>query len=62
MRTVVMRLGQVCGDRLGHWNEKEWFPALVKSAQLLRCLPDVGGVRDVSRSYASGRVCSDERG
>ncbi|KAI0332192.1 acetyl-CoA synthetase-like protein [Cubamyces sp. BRFM 1775] len=43
VRTVVMRLGQVCGDRLGHWNEKEWFPALVKSAQFLRCLPDVDG-------------------
>ncbi|KAH9903318.1 acetyl-CoA synthetase-like protein [Cubamyces lactineus] len=43
VKTVVMRLGQVCGDRVGHWNEREWFPALVKSAQLLRCLPDVSG-------------------
>ncbi|KAJ3002101.1 hypothetical protein NUW54_g6030 [Trametes sanguinea] len=39
--TVVVRLGQVCGDRVGHWNEKEWFPALVKSAQINRRLPEL---------------------
>ncbi|KAI8995249.1 acetyl-CoA synthetase-like protein [Trametes punicea] len=43
VHTVVMRLGQVAGDRVGHWNEKEWFPALVKSAQFQRCLPDMPG-------------------
>ena len=48
--SVVVRLGQVCGDRLGHWNEKEWFPALVKSALFTRCLPDPGGV-SVSPPY-----------
>ena len=43
--TTVVRLGQVCGDKLGHWNEKEWFPALVKSSLLTRCLPgDMGEV------------------
>ena len=42
--SVIVRLGQVCGDRLGHWNEKEWFPSLVKSALFTRCLPDPGGV------------------
>ncbi|KAI0758570.1 male sterility protein-domain-containing protein [Trametes elegans] len=41
--TVVMRLGQVTGDRLGHWNEKEWFPVLVKSALFQKSLPDVEG-------------------
>ncbi|KAI0759226.1 acetyl-CoA synthetase-like protein [Trametes elegans] len=40
---IVMRLGQVAGDKTGHWNEKEWFPALVKSAQFQRCLPDLEG-------------------
>ncbi|KAI0758562.1 male sterility protein-domain-containing protein [Trametes elegans] len=43
VHTVVMRLGQVTGDRLGHWNEKEWFPTLVKSALFQKCLPDVEG-------------------
>lgn len=37
--TMAVRLGQVSGDRLGHWNEKEWFPALVKSAVFTHCLP-----------------------
>ena len=45
VHTVVMRLGQVAGDRLGYWNEREWFPALVKTALHLRCLPDLEGVR-----------------
>ncbi|KAI8995250.1 acetyl-CoA synthetase-like protein [Trametes punicea] len=43
LHTVVVRLGQVCGDRVGHWNHKEWFPSLVKSAQFQRCLPDAEG-------------------
>lgn len=45
MHTVAMRLGQVTGNRVGYWNEKEWFPSLVKSAQFQRCLPDIEGVR-----------------
>ncbi|KAI0764139.1 hypothetical protein BD413DRAFT_673489 [Trametes elegans] len=43
VHTVVMRLEQVTGDRLGHWNEKEWFPAFVKSALFQKSLPDVEG-------------------
>ncbi|KAI9065203.1 acetyl-CoA synthetase-like protein [Trametes sanguinea] len=43
VHAVVVRLGQVCGNRVGHWNEKEWFPTLVKSAQFQRCLPDIEG-------------------
>ena len=42
--TTTVRLGQVCGDKLGHWNEKEWFPVLIKSALSTHCLPDVEGV------------------
>lgn len=41
---VVVRLGQVTGNKVGYWNEREWFPALVKSALFTRCLPDVDGV------------------
>lgn len=51
LHTIVMRLGQVAGDRLGYWNEREWFPALVKSALFQKCLPDLEGVR------ASGLSC-----
>ena len=45
VHTVVMRLGQVAGDKLGYWNEKEWFPSLVRSALFQHCLPDIDGVR-----------------
>ena len=44
VQTVVVRLGQISGDKTGHWNEREWFPALVKSATLTSCLPIVDGV------------------
>ncbi|KAI9459309.1 acetyl-CoA synthetase-like protein [Russula earlei] len=43
LRPVVIRLGQVCGDGNGTWNEKEWFPSLIKSALTLRCLPSLDG-------------------
>ncbi|KAI9058948.1 acetyl-CoA synthetase-like protein [Trametes sanguinea] len=48
VHTISMRLGQVSGNKVGYWNEKEWFPAIVKSAQFQRCLPDIDGVRFVS--------------
>ena len=52
VHTVVMRLGQVAGDSHGYWNEKEWFPALVKSAQFQHCLPDIEGVRLLRPNFA----------
>lgn len=51
MHTVVMRLGQVAGDRKGYWNEQEWFPILVKSALFQKCLPEHDGVRDIQDPY-----------
>ena len=44
VRTVVVRLGQVTGNKLGYWNEKEWFPSLVKTALHQHCLPQLEGV------------------
>ena len=40
----IVRLGQTCGDRNGHWNETEWLPIVVKSALSVGCLPDMDGV------------------
>jgi hypothetical protein len=51
LRPVVVRLGQVCGDGSGTWNEKEWFPSLVKSALTLGCLPSLDGVRRTLITY-----------
>lgn len=45
LRPITVRLGQICGNRVGYWNEREWFPSLVKSALYQRCLPDIEGVR-----------------
>ncbi|PIL33564.1 hypothetical protein GSI_04187 [Ganoderma sinense ZZ0214-1] len=43
LRTIVVRVGQIEGDRMGHWNEREWFPSLVKSALFQKCLPKQDG-------------------
>ena len=55
LRTVAVRVGQLCGPENGYWNEHEWFPSLVKSAQHVGCLPTVDGVSQRSplqHSYA----------
>ncbi|EIN14664.1 acetyl-CoA synthetase-like protein [Punctularia strigosozonata HHB-11173 SS5] len=43
LRPVIVRAGQLSNGPSGYWNEREWFPALVKSSLALRCLPDVQG-------------------
>ncbi|KAI0700690.1 acetyl-CoA synthetase-like protein [Cerioporus squamosus] len=58
---TIVRLGQVCGDRVGHWNEKEWFPALVKSALFTRCLPDVDGTVSFIPSHPAARALVEMR-
>ena len=45
LRSTVVRLSQLCGSSNGYWNEREWFPTVVKSAEYLHCLPDVNDVR-----------------
>lgn len=43
-RAMTVRLGQIAGSRAsGYWNPLEHFGFLVRSAQTLRALPDVGG-------------------
>ncbi|SPO23347.1 related to alpha-aminoadipate reductase [Ustilago trichophora] len=40
-QSVVMRIGQMVGDRSGGiWNETEAPPLMIKSAQTIGCLPD----------------------
>ena len=41
---VIIRVGQLSGGRNGSWNPTEWFPSLVRSAQLMQCLPEIQGV------------------
>lgn len=46
--TLSVRVGQLCGGLNGYWNEREWFPSLVKSAEHVGCLPLVQGVSHLS--------------
>ncbi|KAI0327462.1 NAD(P)-binding protein, partial [Cubamyces sp. BRFM 1775] len=61
LHTVTVRLGQVCGDRVGHWNEREWFPALVKSARFQGCLPDAKGSVLWVPSYDAAKAFAEMR-
>ena len=45
LRSTIVRVGQLCGAQNGCWNAQEWFPTVVHSAEYLKCLPDVDGVR-----------------
>ncbi|KAJ3540826.1 hypothetical protein NM688_g6172 [Phlebia brevispora] len=64
IKSVICRLGQISGGFNGYWNEREWFPAIVKSAVDLKCIPniDIVGVRSsryvqyVSDMWACGRT------
>jgi len=37
---VVVRIGQLCGSSNGSWNRSEWVPSVVRSGEVLGCLPD----------------------
>ena len=41
VRVGIARLGQIAGPRTskGKWNEREWFPRLIKSSKSLGCIP-----------------------
>ncbi|KAL4248625.1 Adenylate-forming Reductase [Abortiporus biennis] len=43
LKTTSVRIGQLAGDKSGHWNEREWFPSIVKSGIFTECLPNVPG-------------------
>ncbi|KAI0926228.1 putative NRPS-like protein biosynthetic cluster [Taiwanofungus camphoratus] len=40
LKTMVIRVGQICGGMDGAWNAHEWFPSMVQSAAKLGCFPD----------------------
>lgn len=56
LQTSVLRIGQLTGTMhsKGTWTPTQWFPALVKSADLVKCLPSGN---DVSSSVYSGIYC-----
>ncbi|KAH9895845.1 acetyl-CoA synthetase-like protein [Cubamyces lactineus] len=61
IHTVVMRLGQVTGNKVGYWNEKEWFPATVKTALFQKCLPDIEGNVTWIPGYEAAKAFTEMR-
>ncbi|KAI0795720.1 acetyl-CoA synthetase-like protein [Abortiporus biennis] len=62
LKTTTVRIGQLSGDKNGHWNEKEWFPSIVKSGVFTQCLPDVpGGLVTWIPLYEAGKVLIEMR-
>ncbi|KAF9020020.1 acetyl-CoA synthetase-like protein [Hymenopellis radicata] len=55
METAIVRLGQLSGGINGCWNQNEWFPAILRSAKDLQCLPTFTGVRYIM-TRSQGRV------
>ncbi|KZM23113.1 uncharacterized protein EKO05_0008302 [Ascochyta rabiei] len=42
-RIAIVRVGQLAGDSLsGVWNTKEAWPMMLSTANIIRCLPDLG--------------------
>jgi thioester reductase-like protein len=56
LRPVVVRCGQLSGAKNGFWNEREWFPALVRSGQVLGCFPRIQGVWTSLQAVANSVV------
>lgn len=48
LKSLIVRVGQLCGGLNGHWNSNEWFPSMVQSAEVVGCFPDDEKVSFVS--------------
>ncbi|KAL5534849.1 hypothetical protein ACEPAG_1314 [Sanghuangporus baumii] len=59
LRPTVVRLGQIVGGPRGYWNEKDWFPILIKSSIFLKMLPAVPGVFSWNRTHIKARALLD---
>ena len=38
----IIRVGQLCGNKDGVWNESEAYPLMLSTARIAHCLPDLG--------------------
>ena len=57
LRPIIVRLGQMAGDRRGHWNEREWLPSLVKASVIQGALPDLPKVRILTANSRYALSC-----
>ncbi|KAK7050038.1 hypothetical protein VNI00_005470 [Paramarasmius palmivorus] len=61
LRPVIVRIGQICGGLDGSWNAAEWFPTLVASGQVLRCLPQAQGYISWIPAHHAANALNDIR-
>ncbi|KAJ2927495.1 hypothetical protein H1R20_g9600, partial [Candolleomyces eurysporus] len=65
LEPVIVRIGQLSGGRNGYWGTSEWVPSIVRSAELLHCLPRSPGliswfpVHTAASALTDIRACSD---
>ncbi|KAF8904606.1 hypothetical protein CPB85DRAFT_967094 [Mucidula mucida] len=44
LQVSIIRIGQLSGGPNGSWNPKEWLPSLIRSAQVVQCMPSPVGL------------------
>ncbi|KAF9042789.1 acetyl-CoA synthetase-like protein [Hymenopellis radicata] len=44
LKVSIIRVGQLSGGPNGSWNPKEWLPSLIRSAQVVQCMPSPAGI------------------
>ncbi|KAJ2919461.1 hypothetical protein MD484_g949, partial [Candolleomyces efflorescens] len=65
LEPVIVRIGQLSGGRNGYWGTSEWVPSIVRSAELLHCLPRSPGliswfpVHTAASALTDIRACSE---
>ncbi|KAK0437868.1 hypothetical protein EV421DRAFT_999334 [Armillaria borealis] len=61
LRISVTRLGQLSGGSNGCWGPKEWFPLLVRSGQVVGCIPQLNGVLGWMPAHLAARSIVEVR-
>ncbi|KAF6743956.1 hypothetical protein DFP72DRAFT_1079255 [Ephemerocybe angulata] len=65
LRPVIVRIGQLSGGRNGYWSPSEWVPSIVRSGELLGCLPRSPGlvswlpVHTAASAFTEIRACEE---
>lgn len=54
LQPIVVRIGQLSGGKNGSWNVAEWLPSVVRSGEVVGCLPASDDVSPFSLSAILG--------
>lgn len=61
LKAVIVRLGQISGNKDGSWNVSDWFPAMLKSSLALGCLPEVKGLASFTPADVAAHALNEMR-